>query len=92
MLTQHQLKLLDGKFTPEEAKSVLLDLIGSKINYHSAESFGSFVRTSDGNVAHSHRLAELHEARDRVGRIISHALENGLQLELSGTIFIKLAP
>jgi hypothetical protein len=88
-ITQH-LKLIDGKFTPPEARRVILDLIGSKINFHAVEAF-SIRERFNGDVSYSEkRIKELKEARTSLEAIINHALSKGLILKVKSLIEITL--
>ena len=88
MDTKHNLKLIDGKFTPSEARKVILDLIGTKINFHTMEAF-SIKERFNGDVSYSEqRIAELKEARRHLEDIIKNASEKGQNLKVVSFIGI----
>jgi hypothetical protein len=92
METAQQFKLIDGKFEPSEARSVLFALINSKINFHSLESFGISVRSSGDTSFHDKRINELRQAYVNISKFLDYALNNNCDLEINGNININLVP
>lgn len=84
----HNLKLIDGQFAPLEARKVISDLIGSKINYHTMEAFSIKERFNIDVSFSEQRIAELKEARSHLEDIINNALEKGLNLKVESFIRI----
>jgi hypothetical protein len=90
MENKQVLKLIDGDFVADEARSVLLDLINTKIRYHSLESL-NISETGYGSVAHSQkRIQELEEVRQSLKSILDYANHNGMYLKVNGSIEIEL--
>lgn len=82
----HQLALIDGNFTPSEARKVILDLISSKINYHNMEAF-SVKERFNGDVCHSEkRIEALKEARRCLEEVINYTSAKGLNLKIQSVI------
>lgn len=82
----HQLTLIDGKFTPSEARKVILGLIGSKINYHNLEAF-SVKERFNGDVCYSEkRIEALKEAERCLEEIINYTSAKGLNLKVQSVI------
>jgi hypothetical protein len=90
MEKEHNFKLIDGAFTPSEARSVLFALVNSKINFHSMESFGITVRTSGDTSFHENRIKELAQTNRDIKQVMDYAAENNLRLKINGIIEIKL--
>ncbi|MDP3145548.1 MAG: hypothetical protein Q8T03_11485 [Bacteroidota bacterium] len=90
MKTKHKYKLIDGEFDPCEARSVLLTLVNSKINFHSMQSFGLTVRTSGDTSFHDKRILELTQTNTDIRALIDYAEKNKLHLSVDGTIEIKI--
>ena len=89
MKKKHNLKLIKGTFTPTQARSVLLELINSKIRYHNAEAF-SMKEMFSGDVSHlENRVAELRETAKQVEEIISYTSGKGLHLKIDSIIEIN---
>jgi hypothetical protein len=89
MDTIHSLKLIEGKFTPPEARKIIIDLISSKINYHAMEAFSERERFNRDISYSEKRIAELKEARTSLENIIHYASEKGLNLKVESLIMIK---
>lgn len=88
MENKHNFKLIEGKFTPKEARKVIFDLISSKISYHSLEAF-SIKERFNGDVSYSEkRIEELKEARRCLEEIITYTSEKGLNLKIESFIEI----
>ncbi len=87
----HNLKLIDGEFTPAEARKMILDLVSSKINYHAMEAF-SIRERFNGDVAYSEkRIEELKKARSCLEDFINQASDNGLNLKVESVINIAFS-
>lgn len=83
-------KLIDGVFSPTEAKKLIISLINNKINYHNLEDFSNHVRFND-NLSHSQkRILELQETKDEISNLIAFAEKQGFQLKINSTIEINI--
>ncbi len=88
MENRHELKLIEGKFAPAEARKVISELISSKINYHNMEAF-SIKERFNGDTSYSEkRIKELKEARKSLENIVGYAAEKGLKLKIESVIEI----
>ncbi|MEP7232335.1 MAG: hypothetical protein ABI691_18885 [Ginsengibacter sp.] len=86
MENRHELKLIEGKFSPAEARKVISDLISSKINYHNMEAF-SIKERFNGDTSYSEkRIKELKEARKSLEDIVGYAAGKGLKLKVESVI------
>ena len=90
MKDKHSYKLIDGKFDPSEARSILFTLINSKINFHSMQSFGITVRTSGDTSFHDKRIKELAKTNVDMIKLMDYATKHKLCLKINGTIEIQL--
>lgn len=90
MKQEHTFKLIDGSFTPSEARSILYALITSKINFHSTESFGISVRTSGDTSFHEKRIKQLAQNNKDVKELMDYAEDNKFRLKINGVIEIQL--
>jgi hypothetical protein len=89
-MSQQENKLIDGLFTPEEAKSMLFALITSKINFHQIEKFTIQEKTS-GDVSHSvKRIQELKALHRDAEVIVSEALASSKRLKIVGSLTFEL--
>lgn len=86
----HNLKLIEGEFTPSEARKIILDLISRKINYHTIEAF-SIKERFNGDISYSEkRIIELKEASSYLEDILTDASEKKLNLKVNSFIEITL--
>ena len=59
----HTFKLIDGRFSTTEASRVLLDLVGTKIQYHEIENFSSRERFGKDAAHSARRLKALNKLK-----------------------------
>jgi hypothetical protein len=88
----YTLKLIDNKFTPGEAKEVLLTLINDKIRFHSTKNFSSEVRTGISQEHSRQRIEELEEAKKEIIALIEKAEEMNILLDVESSIHISGTP
>jgi len=84
-------KLIEGRFSPSDATNVLFALFNSKINFHQLESFRiqekNFVNPDSRK--HEERVEELKQAYKYLKGIVNEASNDGMDLEIHGTIIMK---
>lgn len=85
-------KLIDGNYTPGDAKEVLLALISSKIHFNQMAAFGLQERQNADVTHHYKRVSELREVKDAVLDIIEKAAAQGFDLSIKGNFHIDLVP
>ena len=78
------LKLIDGKFIPDNAKEVLLSLINSKIEFHRKQVYGGDILNTE------RRIEELLSIKVLVNEAIDRSIKSNKKLIITGTINIKL--
>ncbi len=88
MKIKEPIKLIEGKFSPEDAKEVLLELINHKINFHSLKNFSSEERFGQTIEGSKKRIEYLKEAKEKIVKIIDKAKHNNSNLRLESTINI----
>lgn len=89
-MSEQQYQLINGLFTPEEAKQMLFSLITSKINFHQIEKFTIQEKTS-GDVSHSEkRIQELKTLHRDVEAIFSTASASSKRLKIVGALTFEL--
>lgn len=88
----YTLKLIDNKFTPEEAKDVLLTLINDKIRFHSNKNFSSEIRTGLSQNHSQQRIKELEEAKKEIIELTKKAEEMNILLDVESSIHISGNP
>jgi DNA-directed RNA polymerase subunit F len=66
MKKTNQFSLIDGGFTPDQAKDLLTELYTSKIKYHSVRALRHEEKFAEKSTFHAERVNELKLERDRI--------------------------
>lgn len=90
MIEKSNHKLIDGKFSANEAGKILFTLINSKINYHNLDAFISQEREGKISTKQNKRIKELTEVNTAIKKIIDYANKQKLQLQINSNIEITL--
>ena len=89
MKENKEIKLVNGIFSPEEAKEVLYKLINSKIKYHQLEKFSSTERNM-GDVNFSEdRINQLEVSKSVIDSQIEFAQKANKSIKIDGTIVLE---
>lgn len=88
MAEKLEFNLVLGNYTPEEAATVLLSLINSKINYHELDAFRQRERGEGDPKRSERRIAELSESRAHVRSLLERSKKDGLRISVKGVIEI----
>ncbi len=86
-----KVKLIDGEFTPLDAKEVLLNMISSKIQFHTINDFSSDIRTGSPDKKSRERLSELRSAREQIMAFLEKAEKEGLLVNIQSSITLSCA-
>ena len=82
-------ELVKGRFTPQEARELLNDLLSKKISFHQLKCFSQFLKEGTKNNAAEQRIEELKLAKAEAEYLIQQAEEAGKQLEINSSIVIE---
>jgi ribosomal protein L22 len=89
MKKPHTFKLIHGKFAPHDVRKILMEMIQSKINFHTREMYGMEER-GDGNISHSEkRVAQLKKSAETLKKVLTKAEAKGTNLKISGHVVIE---
>lgn len=92
MNTTQRYTLLNGIFSPDEARQVLLSLVKSKIDFHNMEKLSNEERFGR-DIAHSERrLAELRQLHETLRTTCQSAADTARRVQVNGWIEITLIP
>ena len=90
MKDKRRFKLIDGTFTPSEAKRILLSLVKSKMDFHSMEKAGNEERFGR-DLSHSERrLRELRDLKFALTELLDSAADAGKTFRIDGWIEITV--
>lgn len=85
----YQFQLIDGTFTPDQARQVLGAMVQSKIDYHTLEKHSEGERS--GMTHHSEeRLRSLRALAAELKDVFESSYPSGAQLKVTGKIEITL--
>jgi hypothetical protein len=82
------INLIDGEFSPEDAKEILIDLINKKIQFHSLKSHENWERFGQIDDFATSRIKALESARERVISMSKLAFPNDVKLKIKSAIEI----
>jgi hypothetical protein len=85
-------KLISGEFNTEEAREILLNLIDSKIKFHTLKNFSAEERFGKKDPSSIKRLAELKELRAEILRLLINNEGGDFVYKISSTIKIEMIP
>ena len=66
MKTNESIKLIDGLYSPEKAKEILVNVINSKIQFHALQSLSAWEKNGYKDLEVNKRLLELKESKEYI--------------------------
>lgn len=90
MKKKENIDLIKGEFAPDEAKSILSSIIGTKIKFNNRQIFGMEERNDGDPEKYKSRLAELHLAQEKVVKLIAKAEKKGKKIKIDAEIKIVI--
>ena len=84
------LDLIKGSFTPEDAKEILIDILNSKIHFHTMKIFSSRERFGKTEPVSERKIEYLNEARQTIQAIISEAIAKKKNIVIDAVIELNL--
>ncbi|CAN5222960.1 hypothetical protein BH11BAC5_BH11BAC5_17770 [soil metagenome] len=90
MKANQHIKFIEGKFCPEEAKELLVNLINNKIQFHTMKNFSSEERFGKPVEGSQKRITELKESREKIILMIRQAVDEKAHLRIESAINIAL--
>ena len=84
------LKLVEGNFSNEEAKEVLMNIFSAKINFHETKNFSSKERFGKPDTTAEKRIPELKMELEKVLQVVLEAKSNNKKLKITSKIEISL--
>jgi hypothetical protein len=88
-MKEHSTRLIDGTFTPEQARNISLQLLNDKMNYHYLEKISNEERFGKDHQHSDKRIKELTEEKVELIRWLTGTPPTA-QLKISCTIHIKI--
>ena len=92
MKKKQELKLIEGEFTPQDAKEILTNLYTSKLNFHLMKNFSSMERFGKSDDLSNKKIPELKKSMAIISAIIEEATSKKKKLIVNATVNIEFAP
>ena len=92
MKKKQEFKLIEGEFTPQDAKEVLTNLYTSKLNFHLMKNFSSTERFGKSDETSNKKIPELKKSMAIISAIIEEATNKKKKLIVNATVNIEFAP
>jgi negative regulator of replication initiation len=73
MKTTEEIKLIEGHFSAEEAKAILMNMLNNKIHFHEIKNISSLERFGKEDKNATKRIPELKESIEIVSELIQKA-------------------
>ena len=90
METNLNLSLINGVYSSEEAKEILMNVFASKIQFHELKNLRSMVTRDTEDEISTLRVRQLKQAVDQFNELLKQAEENNLELAIQSSIQISL--
>jgi adenine C2-methylase RlmN of 23S rRNA A2503 and tRNA A37 len=88
-MDKYQFKLIQGDFSPQDAKTVLMSVINSKINFHNLNAFSEFVKNNEDCEISKRRISVLSSSIKDINKLLEESERNGKRLKINGDITIE---
>jgi hypothetical protein len=88
-MDKYKFKLIEGDFSSQDAKTVLMTVINSKVDFHNLNTFSEFVKKNETCETSKRRVSALTTAREDILKLIEEGEKNGKRLKINGDITIE---
>jgi hypothetical protein len=85
------MKLIDGHFSPDEAREIVMNVFLSKIQFHQNKNFSSEERFGKEDVNAVKRIPELKKSMVLISELIDSAKQNNETLEITSEVKIRVS-
>lgn len=85
-----KLSLINGIYSPEEAKEILMNVFASKIQFHELKNLRSIVNNDAEDPSSVLRVRQLRQAIEEFNLLLKQAEENNLELSINSSIEISV--
>ena len=92
MQQEHTITLIEGAFSPDDAREILMRLISDKIRFHELKNFSSMERFGQYDASAQKRLPELSASMKSLEEVLEQAKQEKVQLRVSSQITIHFEP
>ena len=85
-----KLKLIDGNFSSQDGKDLLMNLFSSKISFHQMKNFSSNERFGKDDELAAKKIPVLKESKRFIADLFEEALAENKNFKLTSNITIEL--
>lgn len=86
-----KLTLIEGTFSDEEAKEILMNIFSTKINFHEVKNFSSIERFGEVDATAQKRIPDLKREVEKLTKILAEARATNKQITINSEINISLS-
>ncbi len=86
-----ELKLIEGNFSPDEAREILMNVFLGKIQFHQNKKFSSEERFGKEDINAVNRILELKKSLVIISELIEIAKQNNETLKITSEVKIQLS-
>jgi len=86
-----ELKLIEGNFSPDEAREILMNVFLGKIQFHQNKKFSSEERFGKEDINAVNRILELKKSMIIISELIDIAKQNNETLKITSEVKIQLS-
>lgn len=90
MLDMLQFDLIDGEFSADEAREILMNLFSEKIRFHEVQILAKQERREFGIERHEERIVALKACRDQIKGILEEAGDGLDTIQLNAQLSLKI--
>ena len=90
MQKELQADLINGQFTPEDARELLIDLFSRKTNFHEIKNFSANERFGKDDPTHTNRIAALTNSMEQLQQLFREVGDTGKKLEIRSVVSISV--
>jgi hypothetical protein len=90
METNLKLSLINGIYSSEEAKEILMNVFASKIQFHELKNLRSIVTNDTEDPSSVLRVRQLRQAIEQFNELLKQAEESNLELSIHSSLEITL--
>lgn len=82
--------LIEGVYSPQEAREILMDLLEHEINFYKIQNLSSEVRHGGPDTHAQKKIQELLSEKVRILELIRNAADTGKQVNVLSSIHIRM--
>lgn len=86
-----QADLIDGQFTPEDARELLIDLFSRKTNFHEIKNFSANERFGKDDPVHINRIHALTNSMEQLNRLFQEVKGSDKKVVIRSVVSISVA-